>query len=104
MIQSGMNDPLEVSKHLRGLVVDRLAKAGWIKMAVFVDSKGASSIDWTPLGIKRAKQVYSILTELGYASERSEGHRVGEFEILVELLGHCRSHYGRNWHNEQNLD
>jgi hypothetical protein len=99
-----MDDPIEVSKRLRELVVDRMAKAGWIKSAVFVDSKGASSIDWTPLGIERARQVYSILTELGYARERFEGHRVGEFEILVELLGHCRSHYGRDWHKGQNLD
>ncbi|MGD1087093.1 MAG: hypothetical protein ABSA47_20340, partial [Verrucomicrobiota bacterium] len=60
----------------------------------------ASSIDWTPLGIERAKQVYSILTELQYAGVGFESHRVGEFDVLVELLGHCRSHHGRNWHNE----
>ena len=85
---------MEVEEFLRDMVVNRLARAGWITGALFLDHKGIRKLDWTPLGIQKAKEVRAILVELQFIDGRVEAHRRGEFDILVSLLGDCVSSHG----------
>jgi hypothetical protein len=104
MAQTGTNEELEVreavAEHraaidfVRDLVANRLVRAGWITGPVFFDHQGMHKLDWTPIGIEKARQVRALLIDLQFIDGRVESHRGGEFDVLVELLGDCVAIHG----------
>lgn len=71
------------------LVIQRLHAAGWtsnIPAAKGNTSANQINLDWTRLGREKAKELRTLLGELGYFPE-SNGRKVGELELLCGLLG-----------------
>lgn len=85
---------MDVHDFVRDLVVNRLVRSGWITRAIFLDNTGIRKLDWTPLGIEKARQVRSLLVDLQFIDGRCESHKGGELDILVELLGDCTAIHG----------
>jgi hypothetical protein len=87
-------DEIEIQRAMEQAIIERLALSGWLESAMVLDDRGIRSLRWTPLGVQRCRELHQMLVELGFCDGRRVSHRVGDYDILVDLIGDCIAHNG----------